>query len=63
MAMCQYAGKHDDGYQKVAGELQAILFKVNARLEADELEKSKGVTILRGNSPSQATTASSAYCT
>lgn len=61
MGMCQYASKLDDGYQKVVGELQVIL-KANARPEADELEKGKGVAILRGDSPSQATTASSAYC-
>jgi hypothetical protein len=61
--MCRYSSKNDDGYQKVAGELQIILSRVKDRLEAAELEKSKVVTIVRGGSPSQATIASSTYCT
>ena len=62
MTMCQYSSKHDDGYQKVVGELQIILTKVKENLEADEFERGKSIGVLRGNSPSQATNASSTYC-
>jgi hypothetical protein len=61
--MCRYSSKYDDGYQKVVGELHIILSRLKERLEAAELEKSKVVTVVRRDSPSQATTASSTYCT
>jgi len=47
----------------VVGELHIILSKLKERLETAELERSKVVTVVRGDSPSQATTASSTYCT
>jgi hypothetical protein len=63
MAMCQYSSKNDDGYQKLVGELQIILSRVKEGFEAEAPGKNKDATIVRGTSPSQATTASSTYCT
>lgn len=62
MAMCRYSSKHDDGYQKVVGELQIFLSVIQERLQAEELERNKPIAESRVDSPSQATTTSSTYC-
>jgi hypothetical protein len=62
MAMCRYSSKHDDGYQKVVGELQLFLSMMQEKLQAEELERSKPNIVSRMESPSQTTTASSTYC-
>jgi hypothetical protein len=63
MAMCRFSSKLDDGYQKVVGELQVFLSVIKEKLAAEDLQKNQITITSRVESPSQATTASSTYCT
>ena len=63
MAMCRYSRRHDDGYQKVVGELQVFLSVIQKKLQVEDPERNKPTAVSRVESPSQATTTSSAYCT
>lgn len=62
MSMCRFPSKDDEGYKQVVGEIRVLMPKIQKKREQDAFEKDREHAGLKTGSPSQTTTASTAYC-